>query len=127
MQNLNLQILWLNDSLGFCINCQTPKGIIPLTSYYFWPISDAWEQLKVELDSKLESSYKTTIEKLVADLEVAVQKDDFKSMETLSEDLKKKMMEIGQKVYSQDGETNTESGSNPVNDEPIETDFSVEK
>ena len=48
-------------------------------------------------------------------------------METLSEDLKKKMMEIGQKVYSQDGETNTESGSNPVNDEPIETDFSVEK
>ena len=53
MQNLNLQILWLNDSLGFCINCQTPKGIIPLTSYYFWPINDAWEQLKVELDSKL--------------------------------------------------------------------------
>ena len=52
MQNLNLQILWLNDSLGFCINCQTPKGIIPLTSYYFWPISEAWEQLRFELDSK---------------------------------------------------------------------------
>jgi molecular chaperone DnaK len=81
----------------------------------------------VELDSKLESGDKTTIEKLVTDLEAAVQKDDFKSMETLSEDLKKKMMEIGQKVYSQDGETNTQSGSNPVNDEPIETDFSVEK
>jgi len=53
MQNLNLQILWLNDSLGFCINYQISKTVIPVTSYYFWPVSEAWEQLKVELDSKI--------------------------------------------------------------------------
>jgi 30S ribosomal protein 3 len=52
MQNLQLQILWLNDSLGFCVNYKIAKTVIPLTGYYFWPISDAWEQLKVELDSK---------------------------------------------------------------------------
>ena len=46
-------------------------------------------------------------------------------METLSENLKKKMMEVGQKVYSQEGDASPETGS--TNDEPIETDFSVEK
>jgi hypothetical protein len=56
-----------------------------------------------------------------------VQKDDFTAMETLSENLKKKMMEIGQKVYSQDSEVNTATSSSSSNDEPIETDFSVEK
>ena len=53
MQNLNLHVLWLKDSLGFCVNYKTPKGFIPLTRYYFWPISEAWDQLKVELESKL--------------------------------------------------------------------------
>jgi molecular chaperone DnaK len=81
----------------------------------------------VELEAKIDSNDKTAIETSVAELETAVQQDDFKSMETLSEDLKKKMMEVGQKVYSQDGDPNTNSNSNPTNDEPIETDFSVEK
>lgn len=53
MQNLKLQVLWLNDSLGICVNYHTARGFIPLTSYYFWPVSDAWEQLKAELDSKV--------------------------------------------------------------------------
>jgi len=53
MQKLKLQILWLNDSLGFCINYKTPGSLLPLTSYYFWPVNEAWEQLKVELDSKV--------------------------------------------------------------------------
>lgn len=52
MQNLELQVLWLDDSLGLAINQRTPKGLIPLTSYSFWPISEAWEQLRFELDSK---------------------------------------------------------------------------
>jgi len=53
MQNLNLQVLWLKDSLGFCVNYKTSKGFIPLTRYYFWPVSEAWDQLKVELESKV--------------------------------------------------------------------------
>jgi molecular chaperone DnaK len=78
-----------------------------------------------ELETKIDSGDKSSIEALITELEAAVQKDDFTAMETLSENLKKKMMEIGQKVYSQEGEASPEAGS--TNDEPIETDFSVEK
>ena len=52
MQKLNLQVLWLDDSLGLAVNQQTSGGIFPLTPYYFWPISEAWEQIRFELDSK---------------------------------------------------------------------------
>jgi molecular chaperone DnaK len=81
----------------------------------------------VELEEKIDSGDKTAIEALITELEAAVQKEDFKSMETLSEDLKKKMMDIGQKVYSQDDGANAQSNPGSTNDEPIETDFSVEK
>jgi 30S ribosomal protein 3 len=49
---LNLQVLWLDNSLGLAVNQKTSDGIIPLTPYYFWPVSEAWEQLRFELESK---------------------------------------------------------------------------
>ncbi len=49
---LELQILWLEKSIGFSINLSKNNKIIPITSYYFWPRNDAWKQLKLELDSK---------------------------------------------------------------------------
>jgi 30S ribosomal protein 3 len=52
MDNLKLQVLWLDSSLGLAVNQKTPTGIVPLTPYYFWPISEAWEQLRFELDAK---------------------------------------------------------------------------
>lgn len=52
MQSLKLQVLWLNNSLGLAVNHQTLEGVVPLTPYYFWPVSEAWEQIKFELDSK---------------------------------------------------------------------------
>lgn len=52
MQNLTLQVLWLEDSLGLAINQKKAESIVPLTSYYFWPVSKAWEQIRFELDSK---------------------------------------------------------------------------
>jgi molecular chaperone DnaK len=64
-----------------------------------------------ELETKIDSGDKSSIEALITELEAAVQKDDFTAMETLSENLKKKMMEIGQKVYSQEGEASPEAGS----------------
>ena len=53
MQNLKLQVLWLNSSLGLAVNHETTERIIPLTPYYFWPINDAWEQIRFELDLRL--------------------------------------------------------------------------
>jgi 30S ribosomal protein 3 len=52
MQLLNIQVLWLDNSLGFAINRTTAKTKVVLTPYYFWPISDAWQQIKLELESK---------------------------------------------------------------------------
>ena len=53
MQNLKLQVLWLNSSLGLAVNQETTEGTVPLTPYYFWPISEAGEQIRFELDSRL--------------------------------------------------------------------------
>ena len=52
MHNLKLQVLWLDDSLGLAVNQHTQDGILPITPYYFWPVSEAWEQIRFELDSK---------------------------------------------------------------------------
>jgi len=52
MSTLQVQVLWLNTSIGLAINQQTAQGKIPLTSYYFWPINQAWEQLRFELEMK---------------------------------------------------------------------------
>ena len=52
MQTLRLHVLWLKSSLGLAVNQQTIEGSVPLTPYYFWPVTEAWEQLRFELDSK---------------------------------------------------------------------------
>ena len=79
-----------------------------------------------ELTDKISIDEKAKIESLVADLESAVQQENFAQMESLNEELKKAMMEIGQKVYSagQPSENMQETGTT---DDVIETDFSTEK
>jgi 30S ribosomal protein 3 len=52
MQLFNIQVLWLDNSLGFAINQTTAKTKVALTPFYFWPISDARQQIKLELESK---------------------------------------------------------------------------
>ena len=49
---LKLKVLWLKNFLGFAIDRTVTKKSYPLTSYYFWPKTEAWDQLKLELDSK---------------------------------------------------------------------------
>ena len=53
MYKLKLKVLWVENILGFGVDQLTIKQQSPVTLYYFWPRTEAWEQLKSELDSKL--------------------------------------------------------------------------
>ena len=48
-----LKIIWLENSLALSINQIINLTSIPLTSYKIWPRNNSWEQLKIQLDSKL--------------------------------------------------------------------------
>ena len=51
-QQLKLKVLWLKNILGLAVDHSVSKQSYPLTQYYFWPRTEAWDQLKLELDSK---------------------------------------------------------------------------
>ena len=69
-QQLKLKVLWLKNFLGLGIDQITTKQQYPLTKYYFWPRTEAWEQIKSELDSKswLDKKEKVRILNLTADV-----------------------------------------------------------
>ena len=50
---LKLKIAWFKNFLGLAIDQVSSNQQYSLTPYYFWPRTEAWEQLKLELDSKL--------------------------------------------------------------------------
>ena len=50
---LKLKVFWFKNVLGLAIDQVNLNQKYPLTNYYFWPKTEAWEQLKLELDSKL--------------------------------------------------------------------------
>ena len=49
---LKLKVIWLKKFLGFALDTKGGQNSYPLTPYYFWPKTEAWDQLKLELDSK---------------------------------------------------------------------------
>jgi len=49
---LKLRVFWFKDFLGLAIDQKSINHLSPLTPYYIWPRTEAWEQLKVELDLK---------------------------------------------------------------------------
>ena len=50
---LKLKIVWFKNFLGLAVEQVILNQHYSLTPYYFWPKTEAWEQLKLELDSKL--------------------------------------------------------------------------
>ena len=49
---IELKLVWQEQFLGLSLNQIIENHSIPITSYFIWPKTDAWEQLKFELDSK---------------------------------------------------------------------------
>ncbi len=47
-----LKVLWLENKLGIAVNQIQGDKQIPLTAYFFWPKSDAWDQIRRELETK---------------------------------------------------------------------------
>ncbi|KAL9683954.1 hypothetical protein QQ045_021383 [Rhodiola kirilowii] len=50
---LVLKFIWMEKNIGLGLDQMIPgHGTVPLSPYYFWPRKDAWEELKVLLESK---------------------------------------------------------------------------
>ena len=67
---LKLKVAWFKNYLGLAIDQVNVNQNYYLTPYYFWPRTEAWEQLKLELDSKfwLTKEEKNNILKTTGDL-----------------------------------------------------------
>jgi len=47
-----IQTFLLDNSIGIAINQCYSNVTLPLTSYYFWPKTDAWRLIQLELEAK---------------------------------------------------------------------------
>jgi len=96
MQNLTLQVLWLDSSLGLAVNQKTANGNLPLTPYYFWPFSEAWEQIRFELDSKPWISNTERVELLNLTVDVMNEWQKSRTIENGNLTVQKKIHTMGQ-------------------------------
>jgi len=49
---LKLKAVWGKNFLGLAIDQVNDIYSLPITTYYFWPRTEAWEQLRLELELK---------------------------------------------------------------------------
>lgn len=52
MKKFLLKFLWLDRSIGVSLDQIIGDKSTPLTEYFFWPQKDAWEEIKIFLESK---------------------------------------------------------------------------
>ena len=64
MPKFTLKVLWLENNVALSVDQVIGNTTNPLTCYFFWPRNDAWEQIKLELESKPWISEKDTVELL---------------------------------------------------------------
>lgn len=59
--NFSFLLIWQENSLGVAIDQIRGDESIPITGYYYWPRSDAWSQILIELKTKRWISYQERI------------------------------------------------------------------
>ena len=91
MTNLKLKFLWLEKSIAFAVDEKIGEKINPITEYFFWPRTDAWEELKIELEKKTWISNNESIEILNQTTEIINYWEEKKENENNSlEEIEKK-------------------------------------
>jgi 30S ribosomal protein 3 len=88
--DLQLKVIWQKQFLGIAIDQGNKTMTLPITSYYFWPRTDAWKQLQLELESKswISPTEKVKVLNLATDV-IASWQDDH--TQELSASLKEKL------------------------------------
>lgn len=50
---VGLRFVWMEKNIGVAVDRVLPDyGSVPLSPYYWWPRTDAWEELKSKLEEK---------------------------------------------------------------------------
>ena len=90
---LKLKVIWFKSFLGLAIDQITINQNYSITPYYFWPRTEAWDQLKLELDSKTWLSQDEKVKTLTLASDVMNYWLEYRNTET-SVDLEKQFQDI---------------------------------
>ena len=90
---LKLKVIWFKSFLGLAIDQITINQNYSITPYYFWPRTEAWDQLKLELDSKTWLSQDEKVKTLTLASDIMNYWLEYRNTET-SVDLEKQFQDI---------------------------------